>query len=190
MMKKVIILLMLVIAAKGVSQNIIQQQYSNIGLTNQSVMQQQSNSVFALNITNTNKPQRQSIQRQPIRQVVNHNANPSLPIQNLDVQSQSNAAEKNLSNDMNNFQLIQLQQISNITPPQIQIGTRNDLELKLLNIQLNVSKTFRRNNSEGYTSKHQLIVLQGKIKKISRKLVARLSFKKRNKIKLDNCFKW
>ena len=93
MKNKVIVFLMIVSIGNGFSQNQLQQQFSNIGLTNQSVMQQQRNTVFASNVANTNKQQRQTVQRQASQQIINQNLNPIVQNLNVDMRMQSNAAE-------------------------------------------------------------------------------------------------
>lgn len=190
MKNKVIVFLMIVSIGNGFSQNQLQQQFSNIGLTNQSVMQQQRNTVFASNVANTNKQQRQTVQRQASQQIINQNLNPIVQNLNVDMRMQSNAAENNMGNEMGNIQQIQVQQIATIAAPQMQLGNGNTLRLKLPSLNVNMRKTIRRTSSEGNSVKYKLMVIENKFRKINRKLNARLSFKKKLRIKVDKCFKW
>lgn len=185
MTNKAIVFLLIVSSGNGFSQNQMQQQFSNIGLTNHSVMQQQRNNIFASNVANTNKQQRQASQ-----QMINQNVN--LPVKNLnvDMSMQSNAAENNVGNEMNNFQQIQVQLLTTIAAPQSQLANGKAFDLKLPSLNIGMRKTIRRTSSEGSSVKHKLMVIENKFKKVNRKLSARLSFKKKLKMKVDNCFKW
>ncbi|MBK7666098.1 MAG: hypothetical protein IPJ32_01405 [Sphingobacteriaceae bacterium] len=199
------------------SQNVIQTNFSN---SNPEQRYIQVNQVFASNMmgntSNTNKPIRananpqvqvqratnaSSNQRRQVRRVVNNvNTNVSNVIQpqiivlennmNDDIQLQQNFSQQldnNLGNAFGNENMIE--QIASVNIPAIQVGTGSlNLNLELPSIKMPSIKFAARKSVS--SSKRKTHTVKKKLAKLNRKMTGKLSFRKKLKIKVDNCFKW
>lgn len=192
MIKKVIIILAIISIRESRAQNLIQQQVSNVGLTNQSVLQQRNNPLVASNIQNRNvtnysnqnkvNPTNRMLQQQVVAQ---RNTNPVSQIQNDDIQVLVNVAENNVGNEF-----ILIQQISNVAAPALMNGNGNSFELKLPSVNLSFNNRIRKASSASDSKKYKMAWIENKFKKVNRNLRGKFSGTKRLKIKVDDCFKW
>lgn len=217
-MKKALLIVPVLFAMNGFSQNLIQQNFSNINLTNRQASQMQSVQVFASNVlvndNNTNKPSRANanpqvyvVQRASARNVTQNRrrrvapqTNISNPIQtnmrnvsdnniNDDIQVQGNFVnqlDNNVGNAFGNESLIE--QLASVNIPAIQLGNGLDLNLNLPTLKLPSIKFASRKTVS--SSKHKTHSVKKKLAKLNRNLGGKLFFKKKLKIKVDNCFKW
>lgn len=201
-MKKIMVIMGCVCALTGIAQ---QQQignvFSNVGLSNQSYIQRQSNSVvLATNKGNINNQQKtvrnnQVSRRVPVQQNVSRNMNPQVQplVLNDDVQQeqmQMNINDNNVGNDIN-F----IQQIAAVEMPAIQTGNGSlemnvNLNINMPKINLSVNKRTVKLRAESNSSRHKLFQLEKKFKKMNRSFSGKIKYSKRLKIKVDNCFKW
>ena len=200
MIKKAMVTLSCLGALTGMSQQQQQQLgnlFSNVRLSNQSYVQRQNNT--ALYASNNISNQAKSVQtnkvtrRAPVQHNVARNVNPEIQplVQNEDVQQvqvQTNVIDNNIGNEIN-----LIQQIASAEMPAIQIGTGHmslsmDLSMPKLNLNLNRRSSVAQATSN--SAKHKLLQLEKKVKKMNRKFAAKLSGRKKLKIKVDNCFKW
>ena len=213
-MKTSLLITPLLFAMSSFGQNQVQTNVSN-NLQQQRFVQ--VNQVFASNMMgNSNKPVRASAnpqvqvqrasgassnQRQQRRRVVNTaNTNVSNVIQPLvnfsennindDIQVQGNFSQQsdnNAGNAFGNENLIE--QIASVNIPAIQVGTGSlNLNLDLPSIKMPSIKFASRKSVS--SSKHKTHAIKNKLAKLNRNLSGKLSFKKKLKIKVDNCFKW
>jgi len=207
MVKKGIVCLMSSVVLNAAAQNQVQQFYSNVNLANQSYVQQRANPVLASNVSNINKANtvkvnatnsnkrttvNQTVQRRPVQQSAQRNVNPPVQIQNEDIQIQTNVSDKNVGNELNNFEVIQIQHLSNVAVPAIpQIGNAG-MELKLPKVNLGVSRMSRKSVKSGSSnhSKKKIVQIKNKIKKVNRKWCTKLEGKKKLRLKVDRCFNW
>lgn len=207
MVKKGIVCLLSSVVLNAAAQNQVQQFYSNTNLANQAYVQQRANPVLASNVSNINKANavkvnvtnsnkrttaNQTVQRRPVQQNAQRNVNPPVQIQNEDIQIQTNVSDNNEGNELNNFEVIQIQHLSNVAVPAIpQIGNAG-MELKLPKVNLGVSRMSRKSVKSGSSnhSKGKLVLIKNKIKKANRKWCTKLEGKKGLKFKVDNCFRW
>lgn len=198
MVKKGIIGLMSLVAMEVTAQNQSQQFYLNNNLANQAYVQQRINPVLAsnvakvnkVNVTNSNKAKANpAIQRRPMQQTVQRNVNPPIQIKNNDIQIQTSVSDNNVGNELNNFELIQVQQISNVAVPALpQIGNAG-LELKIPKVNLGVGRKNVKSGSS-HQSKNKILQIKNKFKKANRKWCAKLEGKKKLRLKVDRCFNW
>lgn len=198
MVKKGIIGLMSLVAMEVTAQNQSQQFYLNNNLANQAYVQQRINPVLAsnvskvnkVNVTNSNKAKvNPVIQRRPMQQTVQRNVNPPIQIKNNDIQIQTSVSDNNVGNELNNFELIQVQQISNVAVPALpQIGNAG-LELKIPKVNLGVGRKNVKSGSS-HQSKNKILQIKNKFKKANRKWCAKLEGKKKLRLKVDRCFNW
>jgi len=204
MVKKGIVYLMSSVVLNATAQNQVQQFYSNVNLANQSYVQQRANPVLASNVSNINKANtvkvnatnsnkrttvNQTVQRRPVQQSAQRNVNPPVQIQNEDIQIQTNVSDNNVGNELNNFEVIQIQQLSNVAVPAIpQIGNAG-MELKLPKVNMGVSRKTAKSNSSRQ-SKNKIVQIKNKIKKANRKWCTKLEGKKKLRLKVDRCFNW
>ena len=212
-MKTSLFITPLLFAMSSFGQNQIQTNVSN-NLQQQRFVQM--NQVFASNMMgNSNKPVRananpqvqtqrasgaSSNQRQQRRRVVNTaNTNVSNVIQPLvnfsennindDIQVQGNFSQQdnNVGNAFGNENMIE--QIASVNIPAIQVGTGSlNLNLDLPTIKLPLIKFASRKSVSG--SKHKTFRVKNKLAKLNRKMTGKLTFGKKLRIKVDNCFKW
>lgn len=207
MIKNGIICLLSSVVLNTAAQNQVQQFYSNVNLANQSYVQQRANPVLASNVSNINKANtvkvnatnsnkrttvNQTVQRRPVQQSAQRNANPPVQIQNEDIQIQTNVSDNNVGNELNNFEVIQIQHLSNVAVPAIpQIGNAG-MELKLPKVNLGVSRMSRKSVKSGSSnhSKKKIVQIKNKIKKANRKWCTKLEGKKKLRLKVDRCFNW
>lgn len=211
-MKKILLITPLLFAMNGFSQNIL---ISNFG--NQSAPQIQGVQVLASNIkvndNNINKPVRvnanpqvyvqratntNSNQRRQVRRRVTNVSNPvqtnviNVAENNIndDIQIQGNfvnQSDNNVGNASGNENLIE--QIASVNIPAIQLGTGSlNLNIDLPTLKMPTIKFASRKTVS--SSKHKSHTLKKKLAKLNRNLGGKLSFKKKLKIKVDNCFKW
>lgn len=204
MVKKGIVCLMSSVVLNAASQNQGQQFYSNVNIANQSYVQQRANPVLASNVSNINKANtvkvnvtnsnkrttvNQTVQRRPVQQTAQRNVNPPVQIQNEDIQIQTNVSDNNVGNELNNFEVIQIQHLSNVAVPAIpQIGNAG-MELKLPKVNLGVSRKNVKSGSSHH-SKKKIVLIKNKIKKANRKWCKKLEGKKKLRLKVDRCFNW
>lgn len=216
-MKRVILILPLAFALNGFSQNIAQQ-VSNINLvqTNSNPRVQVFASNVMLNNSNTNKPVRVNAnpqvqvqratnasgnQRRQVRRVTNNVntniSNVTQPLVNVsdnnindDIQMLGNfnqQLDNNAGNAFGNENMVE--QIASVNIPAIRVGSGSlNLNLELPTIKL-PSMKFASSKSVS-NSKHKTHTIKKKLAKLNRKMTGRLSFGKKLKIKVDNCFKW
>lgn len=214
-MKKLIFIAPVLFSLSSFSQNTLVNY-----LGNQSQHQMQSVQVFAsnmmLNNSSTNKPARananpqvyvqratnaNSNQRRQVRRTNVSNTNISNHVQtninyvsdkniNDDIQIQENFDKQktdNLGNAFGNENLIE--QIASVNIPAIPVGTGSlNLNLELPTIKLPSTKFGTRKLVA--SSKHKTFRVKNKLAKLNRKMTGKLSFGKKLKIKVDNCFKW
>lgn len=206
-MKKLILLTPLLFNLNAKAQNLVQ---NNSLLNVSNISQVQSHQVFASNImvnNSTNRPQVQrasnTVQRQVRRVVPQSNIADNPMVQqgnfsineiNDDIQVQSNIIEieNNAGNAFGN-EMNPLEQIASFDIPAIQLGSGNlnlNLDITMPKINFRSVKLSGRGSSSSKGNHHQLQDLKKKWAKFSRKTSGKLSFKKKLKIKVDNCFKW
>jgi hypothetical protein len=143
-------------------------------------------------------------QRRQVRRRVTNvaNTNISNPVQtniinlsnniNDDIQLQGNFSQQvndNLGNAFGNENMIE--QIASANIPAIQIGTgalNLDLDINMPKIKLPSMKFSSRKTVS--SSRHKTFHVRSKLAKLNRKMSGKLSFGKKLKIKVDNCFKW
>lgn len=204
MVKKGIVCLLSSVVLNAAAQNQVQQFYSNTNLANQAYVQQRANPVLASNVSNINKANavkvnvtnsnkrttaNQTVQRRPVQQNAQRNVNPPVQIQNEDIQIQTNVSDNNVGNELNNFEVIQIQHLSNVAVPAIpQIGNAG-MELKLPKVNMGVSRKTAKSNSSRQ-SKNKIVQIKNKIKKANRKWCTKLEGKKKLRLKVDRCFNW
>ena len=198
MVKKGIIALLSLVAMEVMAQNQSQQFYINNNLANQAYVQQRANPVYAsnvakvnkVNVINSNKAKTNPVvQRRSVQQAVLRNINPPVQIKNNDTQIQMNVADNNVGNEINNFEVIQIQQISNVALPALpQIGNA-DMELKITKVNLGVGRKSVKSGSS-HQSKNKILQIKNKFKKANRKWCAKLEGKKKLRLKVDRCFNW
>ena len=134
------------------------------------------------NVTNTNSSN--NIQTNIIN-IVNNNMND-------DIQLQGNFSQQvndNLGNAFGNENMIE--QIASANIPAIQIGTGSlnfDLDINMPKIKFPTIKFSSRKTVSD--SKHKTFYVRNKLAKLNRRMSGKLSFGKKLKIKVDNCFKW
>lgn len=219
-MKKVLFITPVLFVLNGFSQNQIQQNFNNINLTNRHAVQMQSVQVFASNIkvndNNTNKPVRananpqvyvqrstnaNSIQRRQRRTAPQTNINISnvnQPLINIsennindDIQIQGNFSQQldnNVGNAFGNENIIE--QLASVNIPAIQLGNGLDLNLDINLPKINLPTIKFNNRKSVSSSKHKTFYFKKKLAKFNRKISGKLSFRKKLKIRVDNCFKW
>lgn len=211
-MKKVLFIAAVLFSGNSFAQNILM---SNFG--NQSAPQVQGVQILASNIkvndNNINKPARLNANPQVYvqratnannnqrRQVRRRVTNVSNPVQtnvinvsenniNDDIQIQGNFVnqlDNNVGNAFGNENLIE--QIASANIPAIQLGSGSlNLNLDLPTLKMPTIKFASRKSVS--SSKHKSHTLKKKLAKLNRNLGGKLSFKKKLKIKVDNCFKW
>jgi hypothetical protein len=212
-MQKLILIPAILFTINGLSQNLIQ---TNI-LNNSGLLQSQNppQQVFASNIMvgNSNKNiesqvQRainvvQGKQRRASLSETNLGSNPMVQQENFsvdginnDIQLQGNiiAIENNAGNAFGN-EMNPIEQIASLNIPAIQLGSGNmdlnlNLDLNMPKINLKTIKFRGKGSSASKGSQHKLLQLEKKWAKFTRKTAGKLSFKKKLKLKVDNCFKW
>lgn len=199
MVKKGIVCLLSTIAINAAAQNQVQQFYMNNNLSNQAYVQQRANPVLASNVVNVKKPSttnsankpkaNPTVQRRPVQQAAQRNINPPVQIKNDDIQIQMNVSDNNVGNEFNNFEVIQIQQLSNVALPQIQLDGSAGMELKLPKVNLSVSRKVVKSNSS-HQSKKKATLIKNKFKKANRKWSTKLEGKKKLRLKVDRCFNW
>jgi hypothetical protein len=215
MNRKVLFIAPVLFSINSFSQNILVN-----NLSNQSAWQMQSVQVFAsntlVNDNNTNKPARTNAnpqvyvqrvsnasgnQRRQVRRTNVSNLNISNPIQtniinvsdnniNEDIQIQGNF-DKQQKDDLGNAfgNENRIEQLASVNIPAIQVGTGSlNLNLELPSIKLPSIKFASRKAVSG--SKHKTFRLKNKLAKLNRRMTGKLSFGKKLKIKVDNCFRW
>lgn len=213
-MKKVLFIAPVLFSLSSFSQNIL---VNNLG--NQYAPQMQSVQVFASNmmVNNANKPARTNAnpqvyvqrvsnasgnQRRQIRRtnnVANNISNVTQPLVNVSgnninevVQVQENFDKQendNLGNAFGNENLIE--QIASVNIPTIQVGTGSmnlNLDINMPKIKLPAMKFSSRKTVS--SSKHKTFRTKKYLAKLNRKMTGKLTFGKKLKIKVDNCFKW
>ncbi len=215
-MKKVLLITPLFFAMNVFSQNIL---ISNFGNQSPQQMQsvQIFASNIKVNDNNINKPARvnanpqinivqrsssasNTVQRRRRRTTPRPASNISNPVQtsmvnienniNDDIQIQgsfTNQSDNNVGNAFGNESMIE--QIASVNIPAIQLGSGSlNLNLELPTIKLPSIKFASRKSVSG--TKHKTHTVKKKLAKLNRNLGGKLSFKKKLKIKVDNCFKW
>ncbi|MBP7808237.1 MAG: hypothetical protein KA163_02985 [Bacteroidia bacterium] len=214
-MKTLFFIAPVLFALSAFGQNEIQTNISNINMQQRYI---QVNQVFASNMmgntNNTNKPVRantnpqvqvqratnaSSNQRRQVRRVTNNVGNVSNVTQPLVNVSENNTdeiqqlgnfsqqADNSLGNAFGNENLIE--QIASVNIPAIQVGTGSlNLNLELPTIKMPSIKFTSRKSVA--SSKHKTFRVKNKLAKLNRKMTGKLSFGKKLKIKVDNCFKW
>ncbi|HWY10694.1 MAG TPA: hypothetical protein VN026_05170 [Bacteroidia bacterium] len=218
-MKKILFIISVLFAMNGFSQNILQQNFSNNNLTNRQAVQMQSPQVFASNkiVNDNNKPVRASAnpqinfvqrttnnvstqrRRRGVTPQVNNISNPSqvnvinvlLNNMNENVQVQGNIINQMDNNVGNAFGGSMIEQLAGVNIPAIQLGSGSlnlNLDLNLPTIKLPSIK-FSSHKSVS-SSNHRSFHFKNKLAKLNRKMSGKLSFGKKLKIKVDNCFKW
>lgn len=199
MIKRAIITVMGIVALSVSAQQ--QQQafgnmLSNVSLGNQAYVQRQSNPVLASNKGNLNNQAKtvqtnKAIRRAPVQQNVARNINPQVQplVQNDDMQQVLvNLSENNFGNEMK-----MIQQIAAVELPALQIGNGNmeiNAKINLPKLNLNLNRHVVKSRAASNSTKHKLLQIEKKLKKINRKLAAKLCGHKRLKIKVDSCFNW
>ncbi|MBN8692692.1 MAG: hypothetical protein J0L69_05815 [Bacteroidetes bacterium] len=204
MVKKGIVCLLSSVVLNAAAQNQVQQFYSNTNLANQAYVQQRANPVLASNVSNINKANavkvnvtnsnkrttaNQTVQRRPVQQNAQRNVNPPVQIQNEDIQIQTNVSDNNVGNELNNFEVIQIQHLSNVAVPAIPQMGNAGMELKLPKVNLGVSRKKVKSGSSHH-SKKKIVLIKNKIKKANRKWCTKLEGKKKLRLKVDRCFNW
>ena len=204
MVKKGIVCLLSSVVLNAAAQNQVQQFYSNTNLANQAYVQQRANPVLASNVSNINKANavkvnvansnkrttaNQTVQRRPVQQSAQRNVNPPVQIQNEDIQIQTNVSDNNVGNELNNFEVIQIQHLSNVAVPAIPQMGNAGMELKLPKVNLGVSRKKVKSGSSHH-SKNKTVLIKNKIKKANRKWCTKLEGKKKLRLKVDRCFNW
>lgn len=204
MVKKGIVCLLSSVVLNAAAQNQVQQFYSNTNLANQAYVQQRANPVLASNVSNINKANavkvnvtnsnkrttaNQTVQRRPVQQNAQRNVNPLVQIQNEDIQIQTNVSDNNVGNELNNFEVIQIQHLSNVAVPAIPQMGNAGMELKLPKVNLGVSRKNVKSGSSNH-SKKKIVQIKNKIKKVNRKWCTKLEGKKKLRLKVDRCFNW
>lgn len=204
MVKKGIVCLLSSVVLNAAAQNQVQQFYSNTNLANQAYVQQRANPVLASNVSNINKANavkvnvtnsnkrttaNQTVQRRPVQQNAQRNVNPPVQIQNEDIQIQTNVSDNNVGNELNNFEVIQIQHLSNVAVPAIPQMGNAGMELKLPKVNLGVSRKNVKSGSSHH-SKKKIVLIKNKIKKANRKWCTKLEGKKKLRLKVDRCFNW
>jgi hypothetical protein len=211
-MKTLFFITSVLFALSAVGQNLIQTNISQQQFV-------QTNQVFASNVmvndNNTNKPSRayanpqvyvqratnvNANQRRQVRRVTNNvNTNISNPVQTNIKAAENNTDEiqqlvnfnevndNNVGNVFGNENMIE--QIASVNIPAIQVGTGSlNLNLDLPSLKMpSIKFTSRKSVS---SSKHKTHTIKKKLAKLNRKMTGKLSFGKKLKIKVDNCFKW
>jgi hypothetical protein len=214
-MRKLIFITPVLFALSAFGQNQIQTNVSNSNIVQQRFVQ--VNQVLASNVMgNNNKPVRananpqvqvqratnaSSNQRRQIRRVTNtintNISNVTQPLVNIsenninnDIQVQGNFSQQldnNVGNAFGNKNLIE--QIASVNIPAIQVGSGSlNLNLDLPTIKLPSMKFASRKSVS--STKHKTHTVKNKLAKLNRKMTGKLSFSKKLKIKVDNCFKW
>lgn len=132
--------------------------------------------------------------QQPLLQInlvnVPPQMNPPAQLSNDDQIFQINVLENNVGNSFGN-ENIQIQQAA--PAEEKQAGHAGDfLEGISLNLPKMNLKTFSvsKRSSSSSTSSYKLTQLKNKFVKVNRKIKGKLAFKKRLRLKVDNCFKW
>ena len=195
-MKKIMVTMSCLSALTGMSQQKQEQQqlgnlFSDVGLSNKSYVQRQSNpALYASNkisnqakVTQTYKATR----RAPVQQNVVGNVNRQVQlVRNDDVQQvQIQVMNNNVGNELN-F----IQQIASAEIPAIQVGNGNmelNPDIAILKVNLNLGKYVAKSRATSSSSKYKMFQLDRKLKKMNRKLSAKFSVNKKLKIKVDNC---
>lgn len=215
-MKKVLFIAPVLFSLSSFSQNILVNNLGNQYVPQ--VQSQIFASNMTVNDNNTNKPARTNAnpqvyvqrasnasgnQRRQIRRttnnVTNNISNVIQPLVNVsdntineDIQVQGNFDKQendNLGNAFGNENLIE--QIASVNIPAIQIGTGSmnlNLDINMPKIKLPAMKFSSRKTVS--SSKHKTFHVKNKLAKLNRKMTGKLSFGKKLKIKVDNCFKW
>ena len=199
MMKKGIVCLLSTVTINAAAQSQVQQFYTNNNLSNQVYVQQRANPVLASNVMNVKKPATtntankpkivQTVQRRPVQQAAQRNINPPVQIKNDEIQIQMNVSDNNVGNELNNFEVIQIQQLSNVALPQIQLDGNAGMELKLPKVNLSVNRKVVKSSSS-HQSKKKVTLIKNKFKKANRKWTTKLEGKKKLRLKVDRCFNW
>ncbi len=216
-MKKILFITPVLFAMNVFSQNILLQNFSNTNLTNNQAVQMQSQQVFASNkiVNDNNKPVRANAnpqinfiqraatnvstqrRRRRVTPQVNNISNPiniiNVPLNNMndDILVQGNLSQQadDSGNAFGNENMIQ--QLASANIPVIQLGSGSlnlNLDLNLPTIKLPAIK-FSSHKSVS-SSSHKAFRLKNKWLKFNRNMSGKLSFGKKLKIKVDNCFKW
>jgi len=111
---------------------------------------------------------------------------------NDDIQIQgnfTNQSDNNVGNAFGNESMIE--QIASVNIPAIQLGSGSmnlNLDLNLPTLKMPSIKFASRKTVS--SSKHKNYSFKKKLAKLNRNLSGKLSFNKKLKIKVDNCFKW
>lgn len=199
MMKKGIVCLLSTVAINAAAQNQVQQFYMNNSLSNQAYVQQRANPVMASNVMSVKKPSTtntankpkvvQTVQRRPVQQAAQRNINPPVQIKNNDIQIQMNITDNNVGNEFNNFEVIQIQQISNVALPQIQLDGSAGMEMRLPKVNVKLGSVKQIKNSS-HKSSQRFFHVKNKCKKLNRKWCTKLDNGRKLRLKVDNCFRW
>ena len=212
-MKKIPFLVLAFASVNLFSQNILQPQYylnntSNTDNTIQRVQSQQAPQVFASNVSMNNKIQPlvranavinvpravPIVQRRVINNVARNNVN---HVGNMGIPQNSNPSAYQIDiNDNNipiNIDRVQMQlQYLVLENQAIPVGVANEtknnftLNIKLPKINWKPIKL----GSKSVTKSHKSFSLKVFFLKTNRKMQGKLSFGKKLKLKVDNCFKW
>jgi hypothetical protein len=217
-MKKIVFITLVLFALNSFSQNLIQNNinYSNQRFVQAQAMQVFASNAN-VNDNKINKPVRANTnpqvyvqrvsnsnvtQRRQRRRVTNNvNANISNPVQtniinvsqnniNDDIQVLGNFVnqlDNSVGNAFRNENLIE--QLASVNIPAIQLGSGSlDLNFNLPTLKFPAIKFSSRKTVS--SSRHKTFHLKNKLAKLNRNMSGKLSFKKKLKIKVDNCFKW
>lgn len=217
-MKKLVLFAPVLFIMNGTSQNLIQNaSFLNISNISQVQSQQAFASNVMVNNNSANRPavinsnpqaQRmasnsQRRQRRTNTSVNNTAPNPMVQQRNVsidnindNIQIQSNviAIENNSGNAFGN-EMDPLAQIPSLDIPAIPSGNGNmnlnvNLDINMPKINLRSVKLSGKGASDSKGSNHALLNLKKKLAKFNRKAAGKLSFKRKLKIKVDDCFNW
>jgi hypothetical protein len=174
----------------------------------------------SINDNNTNKPVRansnpvvQTVQRASTAAGNQHRQRRRNPAPNISNPVQTNiinVSDKNINDDIQvQIKFVQqldnnlgnafgnesnvIEQIASLDIPAIQLGSGNmdlNLDINLPKINLKPIKLSGKGSSVSSSKHHKSFHLKNKLAKFNRKTVSKLSFKKKLKIRVDNCFKW
>jgi hypothetical protein len=144
-------------------------------------------------VRRNSNPQVQNQQPLPQINFVNipSQINPPVQLSNDDQIFQIIVLENNLGNSFGNEQL----QIQQASPVQVEESKRFNDPLEGIGFDINMPKMNLRTrstsaSSESLSVSYKLNHLRSKFLKVNRKMKGKLSFKKRLRLKVDNCFKW